>query len=66
MRDITSAPAQTILAWVINQGVAVIPKTSDPARLVENLNVTDIKLSDNEMKEISSLNINLRYVLTFF
>lgn len=64
--NIFTAPAQIVLAWAINRGLAIIPKTSDPKRLVENLSVTDIKLSAEDMKQISSLNINLRYSFSFF
>ncbi|GJJ09938.1 hypothetical protein Clacol_004162 [Clathrus columnatus] len=53
-------PAQITLAWATNRGMAVIPKTSNQTRLLENLSVTDIKLSQDEIKAISSLNINLR------
>lgn len=49
-------PAQIALRWHVQQeGVAAIPRTSNPARLAENLDVFDFELSAAEMQAISSL-----------
>lgn len=53
--------AQVLLRWGIQRGTAVIPKTSNPARLKENLGIFDFQLSDDEMKAISALNRNRRF-----
>ncbi|KAI8990461.1 xylose reductase [Trametes punicea] len=53
-------PAQVILRWATQQGLAVIPKSNNHQRLVENLASTTFDLSDEEMRAISGLNINLR------
>lgn len=47
--------AQVVLRWNIQRGVAVIPKTSTPARMEENLNVYDFSLTDDEMHLIETL-----------
>jgi 2,5-diketo-D-gluconate reductase B len=47
--------AQVSLRWLIQQGVAAIPRTSKPDRLKENIAVFDFILSDTEMREISAL-----------
>ncbi|THH10982.1 hypothetical protein EW145_g969 [Phellinidium pouzarii] len=52
--------AQVILRWTTQQGVAVIPKSNNTERLVANLNCDDFNLTDEDMRQISSLNINLR------
>lgn len=54
------APAQVLLRWAVQQGLAVIPKSNSHERLVSNLNILDFSLSDAEMKQLSALNINLR------
>ncbi len=47
--------AQVCLRWLTQQGIVVIPRTSKPERLAENLDILDIDLSDAEMKEIAGL-----------
>ncbi|OCH94689.1 Aldo/keto reductase [Obba rivulosa] len=54
------SPAQVLLRWAVQQGVAVIPKSNNHERLVENLQVDSFELSEADMKTLSSLNINLR------
>ncbi|KAK7695297.1 hypothetical protein QCA50_002487 [Cerrena zonata] len=53
-------PAQVLLRWAIQQGLAVIPKSNNHDRLLSNLDVVAWSLSDADMKAISALNINLR------
>lgn len=48
-------PVQVVLRWQLDRGVAVIPKTVHEARLPENLNVFDFKLTEDEIKGITSL-----------
>ena len=51
-------PAQVVLRWGVQRGTAVIPKTSKPERLVENLSLFHFSLTDEEMDAISALNQN--------
>ena len=53
--------AQVVLRWGIQRGTAVIPKTSNPQRLVENLALSQFSLEDDEMAAISALNQNRRF-----
>ncbi|KAI9444864.1 NADP-dependent oxidoreductase domain-containing protein [Lactarius indigo] len=53
-------PAQILLRWATQKGIAVIPKTNDPARLLTNLNCTSFDLTEAEIQSISGLNINFR------
>jgi D-xylose reductase len=55
------SPAQTVLRWAVQRGTAVVPKTSRPERLAENLAVFDFALAAEEMDAISSLNRNRRF-----
>lgn len=48
-------PAQVILRWHIQLGNLVIPKSSNPVRLAENLDVFDFILTTEEMAAIDSL-----------
>ena len=65
VRDIarrhSRTPAQVLLRWGVQRGTAVIPKTSRPERMKENLAIFDFKLTDDELKVISGLNRNHRF-----
>lgn len=54
-------PAQVLLRWGIQRGTAIIPKTTKPERMRENLAIDDFSLSEVEMAAISSLNQNRRF-----
>jgi D-xylose reductase len=55
------SPAQVVLRWGIQRGTAVIPKTTNPDRLKENLDLFDFELNEAEMTAISALNHNRRF-----
>ena len=54
-------PAQVILRWGIQRGVAVIPKSSKSERLRENFSIAGFSLDQGEMNAISALNKNRRF-----
>ncbi|MCJ1430441.1 NAD(P)H-dependent D-xylose reductase (XR) [Sticta canariensis] len=54
-------PAQVLLRWATQREVAVIPKSNNPGRLAQNLDVTGWDLEAAEVKEISGLNRGLRF-----
>jgi len=54
-------PAQIVLRWGIQRGTAVVPKTSRPERLAENLALFDFELSAEEMGAISALDCGRRF-----
>jgi D-xylose reductase len=58
---IGATAAQVVLRWGIQRGTAVIPKTSNPQRLVENLHLSELSLNEDEMTAISTLNQNRRF-----
>lgn len=53
--------AQVLLRWGIQRGTSVIPKTSKPERMAENLNIFDFELTGDEMKAVSSLDRHRRF-----
>ncbi|WP_214778919.1 aldo/keto reductase [Exiguobacterium sp. s22] len=50
------SPAQVILRWHLQNGVAVIPKSVTPSRIKENIQVFDFTLTNEEMAAIDALN----------
>jgi D-xylose reductase len=54
-------PAQVVLRWGVQRGTSVIPKSSRPERLRENLSLDDFSLTADEMAAISSLDRNQRF-----
>jgi D-xylose reductase len=54
-------PAQVLLKWATQRGLAVIPKTNDPKRLAQNLDINSFDLTNQEINAISSLNKGLRF-----
>ncbi|KAJ5157068.1 NAD(P)H-dependent D-xylose reductase xyl1 [Penicillium canariense] len=54
-------PAQVLLRWATQRNIAVIPKSNDPTRLAQNLQVTDFDLAASELESISALNQGLRF-----
>ena len=45
-------PAQVILRWHLQRGIVVFPKSTDPARLAENIAITDFVLSRRDLTAI--------------
>ena len=43
------------MRWHLQRGIVVIPKSTHIERIEENFNVFDFALSDEDMKEIASL-----------
>ena len=52
----SKTPAQIALRWQLqHEGCAPLPRSSNPGRIVENLNVLDFALDAEEMQRISAL-----------
>jgi diketogulonate reductase-like aldo/keto reductase len=47
--------AQVALRWLLQQGVAAIPRSSKPQRIAENFKVFDFALTDDDMARIAAL-----------
>lgn len=52
--------AQVILRWQFQNGVVAIPKSINPARIAENIDIFDFVLSDAEMAKIDALDTGVR------
>lgn len=49
------SPAQVIIRWHLQLGGALIPKSTDPRRLSENLDVENFELNPQDMADIATL-----------
>jgi diketogulonate reductase-like aldo/keto reductase len=53
-------PAQVMLHWHLQQGRSVIPKSTKPQRIAENLDVFDFDLTTDELAAIDALDTGQR------
>jgi alcohol dehydrogenase (NADP+) len=54
--------AQVMLAWAVNNGVSVIPKSVRKERLNENLLASDIEFNKEEMERLGAIDLHNRYI----
>jgi diketogulonate reductase-like aldo/keto reductase len=54
------SPAQVMLRWHVQQGRSVIPKSTKPARIAENFDVFDFKLTAGQLSAIDALDTGKR------
>lgn len=58
---------QILLAWSIQRGIAVIPKSVNPQRIQENLEAASLALSKEDLDKLNHIGITHRFVDgTFF
>nr|MDA3823931.1 aldo/keto reductase [Bacteroidales bacterium] len=51
--------AQVCLRWHHQRGIIAIPRSSQKAHMIENLNIFDFELSEKDMKTIAKLDLNI-------
>jgi 2,5-diketo-D-gluconate reductase A len=51
--------AQVSLRWHYQRGIVAIPRTSQKAHMLENLNIFDFELDESDMNTIASLDLNI-------
>lgn len=56
------SPAQILLAWAVNRGTSVIPKSVNPERLKQNLQAAEIEVNADTMKKIAQLDRHYRFI----
>jgi len=55
-------PAQVLLAWAVNRGTIVIPKSTNKDRMQLNLQAAAITLDDQQMARLDALDRHFRFV----
>ncbi|GBP04167.1 1,5-anhydro-D-fructose reductase [Eumeta japonica] len=49
------APAQVLLRYALQRGLAVIPKSTNPERIKQNISLWDFELTEKEMSDLRAL-----------
>jgi len=66
VRDTAAAegitPAQLLIAWAVDRGTSVIPKSTNPDRIAENLAIASHNLSPSARAALDGIDIRYRYV----
>ncbi|XP_062850253.1 glyoxal reductase [Trichomycterus rosablanca] len=54
-------PAQVLLRWAVQQNVPVLPKTCQPDRVHNNMQLFDFELSENDMVKLSAMDCEEKF-----
>ncbi|MDT0677540.1 aldo/keto reductase [Autumnicola musiva] len=57
-----ASAGQVLIRWSELRGTAVIPKSTNENRIIENLQSTGVQLDEDDLKEIALLDRHFRYV----
>lgn len=55
-------PAQLLIAWAIDRGTSVIPKSANPERIAQNLAAASHDLSPKARSAVDGIDLRFRYV----
>ena len=64
--DEVNHAAQVALRWNTQRGVVIIPKSSNPDRMAQNLDIWDFSLTEDEMKVISAKDLGHSEIINHF
>lgn len=54
-KNYNKSPAQVILNWCVNTGVIPLPKSHNEARILQNIDIFDFKMSEDDMSTLSNM-----------
>ncbi|XP_042891834.1 uncharacterized oxidoreductase YtbE-like isoform X3 [Penaeus japonicus] len=57
---LSRSPAQVLLRWATQQGICVLPKSTNPTHIAENIQL-DFDLTAEDLEELSSLSTSQKY-----
>ena len=57
----SKSPAQVMIRWALQNRQAVIPKSSNPKRIVQNADIFDFQIGVDEMVRLDGLDDDSRY-----
>lgn len=57
---LNKTPAQVLIRWALQRGTSVIPKSSTPSRITQNIDVLSFQLNNQQFSALSSLTERMR------
>jgi alcohol dehydrogenase (NADP+) len=57
-----ATPAQVLISWALHRDTVVIPKSTTPAHIRENLAAAELELTNDDMEAIAALDQGYRYL----
>lgn len=57
-----ATPGQVLIKWNLQRGTAVIPKSVNESRIIENFKSVSVNLDEDDLNQIAGLDENFRYV----
>ncbi|MFB6274424.1 MAG: aldo/keto reductase [Salinibacter sp.] len=57
-----ATPPQVLISWALHRDTVVIPKSTTPAHIRENLAAAELELTDDDMEAIAALDRGYRYL----
>lgn len=61
-QELDASAAQVLIAWALDRGTAVIPKSVNKGRIQENLEALNLTLDDEHRKSLANLARDYRYL----
>ncbi len=58
--------AQVVLRWNVQRGVVILPKSTKPERMAQNMDILDFTMTDEEMELISALSLDHSEIINHF
>ena len=58
----SATPAQVLIAWAVARDTLVIPKSTNPERIRQNLESATLELDEDDLARIRSLDLHYRYI----
>ncbi|BFZ02400.1 hypothetical protein BsWGS_05439 [Bradybaena similaris] len=60
-QEVKKSPAQVLLRWPVQQGVGVLPMSTNPVHIADNFDIFSFSLTEQQMSRLSSLDQQAHY-----
>jgi diketogulonate reductase-like aldo/keto reductase len=59
--EANKSPAQVLLRWAVQQNIGIIPMSTNPAHVAQNIDIFSFSLTDQQMSRLSALDKEAHY-----